>query len=232
MPTVHLDSRLSLCAAFVRPGHRLADIGTDHAYLPAHLVGTGVCPSAIAADIRPGPLSRAAATVERTGLTGRIDLRLGDGLSPVRPEETDDIVIAGMGGETIAAILAAAPWTRNGRYRLILQPMSRPEELRRFLLRSGCAIEAERIARDGDRLYTVLCAAFSPASAAEQLARPDCFYRGGVDAADPDGRAYLLHQAKRLEAAAIALQGAGQADKAESLLKIAGQLTAGLPPKY
>ena len=221
MPTVHLDSRLSLCAAFVRPGHRLADIGTDHAYLPAHLVGTGVCPSAIAADIRPGPLSRAAATVERTGLTGRIDLRLGDGLSPVRPEETDDIVIAGMGGETIAAILAAA-----------LQPMSRPEELRRFLLRSGFAIESERIARDGDRLYTVLCAAFSPASAAEQLARPACFYRGGVDAADPDGRAYLFHQAKRLEAAAIALQGAGQADKAESLLKVAGQLTAGLPSKY
>ena len=183
----------------------------------------------------PPPLrriSRAAATVERTGLTGRIDLRLGDGLSPVRPEETDDIVIAGMGGETIAAILAAALWTRDGRYRLILQPMSRPEELRRFLLRSGFAIESERIARDGDRLYTVLCAAFSPASAAEQLARPACFYRGGVDAADPDGRAYLFHQAKRLEAAAIALQGAGQADKAESLLKVAGQLTAGLPSKY
>ncbi len=253
MPIAHffrlnarLDSRLSLCASFVRPGSRVADIGTDHAYLPAHLVGTGVCPFAVAADIRPGPLSRAADTVERTGLTGKIDLRLGDGLSPVRPEEVDDIVIAGMGGETIAAILAAAPWTQDARYRLILQPMSKPEELRRFLLQTGYAIQEERIARDGERLYAVLQAGFSPSAAKEQLARPAAVYRGGVDSSDPDGRAYLLHQAQRLDAAAAALRKAasrkdnafqkedaslweeGYTDRADRLAQLAEQLKAGV----
>ena len=98
----NLDNRLRLCAEYVRRGSRPADIGTDHAYLPVWLCRNGVCPSAIAADINPDPLSRGRLTVETAKLTGKIELRLSDGLSAISADEADDIVIAGMGGELIA----------------------------------------------------------------------------------------------------------------------------------
>lgn len=216
-----LTPRLALCASLVRPGSRVADIGTDHGYLPVYLVGGGICPGAIAADIRPGPLSRAAETVERAGLAGHISLRLGDGLAPVRPEEAEDIVIAGMGGETIAAILAAATWCQSGRYRLILQPMSRPEALRSFLFAGGYAIEREQAVQEGKRLYTVIQAAYAPEAAAKQAALPAAVHCGGLVPSDPLAKAYLLRQAARMEAAALALRQAGGEEKADALFRTA-----------
>ena len=129
-----LDKRLSLIASYVRPGSRLADVGTDHARLPAALVATGHCPRAIASDLRTGPVNAARLTVNAAGLEKRIDIRQGDGLAPLSAKEADDIVIAGMGSETIAGILDAAPWTRNSHFRFILQPMTRVEYLHRYLL--------------------------------------------------------------------------------------------------
>ena len=95
-------------------GTRLADIGTDHAYLPVWLVLEGRVASAIASDLRPGPLQRAKETAKTYGT--EIDCRLCNGLTCITPDEVDTIVIAGMGGETIAAILSAAPWTAMGHY--------------------------------------------------------------------------------------------------------------------
>ena len=97
-----LDKRISAVAALVRQDSRLADIGTDHAYLPVYLVQAGVCPSAIASDIGAGPLDAARRTVTENGLTSEIALRLGNGLATVSAGEVEDIAIAGMGGETIA----------------------------------------------------------------------------------------------------------------------------------
>lgn len=151
-----LDTRLQKVAALVRPGSRLADVGTDHAHLPTALVRQGICPQAIASDVRTGPVQAARRTVEAAGLAGSIDVRLGDGLEPIRPEEVDDIVIAGMGGETIAAILAAAPWVMDSRYRLILQPMTRGEELRRYLFGAGFGILQEQTAEDSRHIYAIL----------------------------------------------------------------------------
>ncbi len=156
-----LDFRLQTVASFVRQGSRLADIGTDHALLPCALVEKGHCPSAIASDIRVGPTEAARRSVSAAQLEGQIDVRLGGGLDTVSPDEVEDIVIAGMGGETIAAILEEAPWTKDGRYRLILQPMTRAEKLRRFLYENGFSIEEERIAADGKRCYTVLCVSYT-----------------------------------------------------------------------
>lgn len=140
----------------VPAGARLADVGTDHAYLPAALLLEEKIPWAIAADLRRGPLDRARATVGSYGLTGRVEFRLCDGLAGVRPEEVDAIAIAGMGGETIAAILNAAPWTRERDLPLVLQPMSSMPELRKWLQDNGFRIETERLAREGDALYTAL----------------------------------------------------------------------------
>ena len=158
-----LDKRLRCVAGLVRPGSVLADIGTDHAHLPVWLVKEGVCPRAVAADIRIGPAAAARRSVEAAGLEERIDVRVGDGLAPLCPGEADDIVIAGMGGETIASILGAAPWTKDGRYRLILQPMTRHECLRRFLLTGGFDILSEQIVQEGRRRYLVLACAYTGA---------------------------------------------------------------------
>ena len=151
-----LSPRLRMVGELVPAGARLADVGTDHAYLPAALLLEEKIPWAIAADLRQGPLDRARATVGSYGLTGRVEFCLCDGLAGVRPEEVDAIAIAGMGGETIAAILNAAPWTRERDLPLVLQPMSSMPELRKWLQDNGFRIETERLAREGDALYTAL----------------------------------------------------------------------------
>lgn len=153
---IELTPRLRQAADLVPAGARLTDVGTDHAYLPAALVLEGKIPSAIAADLRQGPLDRARATVREYGLTGQVSFRLCDGLSGIRPEETDAVAIAGMGGETIAAILAAASWTRERDVPLVLQPMSSMSDLRLWLGENGYRIETERLAREGDTLYVIM----------------------------------------------------------------------------
>ena len=151
-----LSPRLRTVGELIPAGARLADVGTDHAYLPAALLLEGRIPWAVAADLRRGPLDRARATVRAYGLTGRVDFRLCDGLTGIRPGEVDAVAIAGMGGETIAAILNAAPWTRERDMPLILQPMSSMSDLRGWLWENGFCIEEERLAREGDMLYTAM----------------------------------------------------------------------------
>ena len=153
---LELSPRLRMVAELVPKGARLADVGTDHAYLPCTLILEGVIPSAIAADLRQGPLNRAMSTVQECGLTDRVAFRLCDGLCGVRPEEVEAVAIAGMGGETISAILAAAPWTRERDIPLVLQPMSSMPDLRFWLSQNGYCILTEHLAREGDTLYTAL----------------------------------------------------------------------------
>lgn len=151
-----LSPRLRMVGELVPVGARLADVGTDHAYLPAALILEGKISWAIAADLRRGPLDRARATVREYGLTGKVAFRLCDGLSGIRPDEADAVAVAGMGGETIAAILSAAPWTRERNVPLILQPMSSFPDLREWLQKNGFSIQEERLAREGDTIYTAM----------------------------------------------------------------------------
>ena len=109
MKRIALQPRLRLLAEMTPPGGRLADIGTDHGYLPVWLLQEGRIPSAIASDVGAEPLEHARRTAEEYETQG-LDFRLCDGLSGIEPEETDIVVIAGMGGETIRDILRAAPW--------------------------------------------------------------------------------------------------------------------------
>lgn len=213
---IHLDKRLSMVASMVRRGSRIADIGTDHAYLPVYLVQSGVCPSGIAADIRSGPLEAARRTVTEEGLTENIALRLGDGLAPVSAEEADDIAIAGMGGETIVEILSAADWVKDARLRLILQPMTRAEELRRWLLTNGFAITEERLVRDGHRLYPVMAVAYT---AAPPETDEFAFYAGFFSA--QEGKPYREMMAEHLLRRAAGLHHAGDEVGAARLSDIA-----------
>ncbi|MCD7880828.1 MAG: class I SAM-dependent methyltransferase [Clostridiales bacterium] len=153
--TLELSPRLRTVAGLVPEGCRFADIGTDHAYLPVWLLRNGVVETAIAGDLRPGPLAHARETAERFGCTEQIQFRLSDGLAALAPHEADCIAMAGMGGETVRGILSAAPWTREN-VRLLLQPQSNLPELREWLTENGYAIWQEYCVREEQRWYTVL----------------------------------------------------------------------------
>ena len=144
-------------AALVPSGAAVIDVGTDHAMVPVWLIQSGRASRVLATDIRSRPLQSAAALVEKTGTEGRIRLMQTDGLAGIGPEDGDTVIIAGMGGETMTAILSAAPWTKNGTL-LILEPQSKKAELRRWLTQNGYCVETERLAEDAGRVYPILTA--------------------------------------------------------------------------
>ncbi len=159
-----LDARLSCAAAFVRAGAVLADVGTDHAYLPIALLSRGAISYAYAADVAEGPLATAKAHLddcakEQPKLAERVRLVLTDGLAGlenVTPSVTD-ISICGMGGELIARILSDAPFVKDPEIRLILQPMTMQPVLRRWLGENGFLVERERLCTANGKLYSVIC---------------------------------------------------------------------------
>ena len=155
MRALELPPRLRLIAGWVPEGAYLADVGTDHAYLPNWLRLRGTIRRAVASDLRPGPLERAKATGKLYG-TDNIEYRLCSGLSGIRPTEADTIVIAGMGGETILSILKDAPWTADGQHTLLLQPQTHEELVRQYLAENGFAITREALVQDRGTLYTVM----------------------------------------------------------------------------
>ncbi|MEO8084114.1 MAG: class I SAM-dependent methyltransferase [Ardenticatenales bacterium] len=154
-----LSPRLARIASFVPDGARLADIGTDHALLPAHLVAAGRVPSAIAVDVRPGAVAQARRTIERCGVADRVAVRLGDGLQALAAGECDCVVVAGLGGPTIARILDAG--FRDGAgsaSRLVLGPQSAACRVRWWLRRNGWALLDEAFVEDGGIGYSILVA--------------------------------------------------------------------------
>ena len=155
-----MNRRLQAVEALVRPGPGLIDVGTDHGYLPLSLARHGYPGTLIAADIAPGPLDAARRSAAEAGLSARICFLLGDGLAGCDPEAVDTVVIAGMGGDSICGILDRAEWCMDARYTLILQPMTRAEVLRYWLVNNGFAIDAERLAEDAGTIYSVLRARF------------------------------------------------------------------------
>ena len=137
-----------------------ADIGTDHALLPCALVQSGRVSHAYATDINPGPLARAQETIAACGLSGKVETLLCDGIPPAVAAACGTVIVAGLGGETIAEILARAsirPYTQ-----LLLQPMTRAPQLRAWLCGSGYTILCDRLAAEPDRIYTVLEACPAP----------------------------------------------------------------------
>ena len=148
-----LSKRLQKIADYVQPDNRVADVGTDHGYIPVWLVRSGVCESVIASDIRNEPLKRAMENAKENGVSDRISFRLCPGLEKFVPEELDTVIISGMGGETIIEILSAAPWTREKK--LILQPQTKIPELRLWLNNNGYDIADAALVADAGRIYTV-----------------------------------------------------------------------------
>lgn len=195
-----LSPRLKACADFVVKGDRVADIGTDHAYLPIYLVRNGISPHVLACDLKELPLKKARNNIVKHGLSQKIDVRLGDGLSVVSADETDSVVIAGMGGELIARIIASAPhdFRNNRRTNFILQPMSKARSLRVALRCLNFYITHEVSVLDNGYPYTVMRALFAPEKEHRDILYP---YIGALDTASPSEATciYIKHLIKDLK---------------------------------
>ena len=138
----------------------LADIGTDHAYLPVYCLLNGICENAIAMDVNEGPLKRAEENTKKYNLEDKISLRLSDGIQKLKKGEADVIVIAGMGGLLIQKILEDGKDILTLGTKLILQPMIAQEELREYLFSNGYAIENEYVVSEGSKFYNIFCVTF------------------------------------------------------------------------
>ncbi len=156
MADFKISKRLCTAASLVRDGAVVADIGTDHAYLPIYLALNGKIKSAIASDINEGPIERAKENIHKYNLEEVIQTRVKPGLEGIEKFEPTDIVICGMGGELIVKILEASQYVRNKNVRLVLQPMTTAKELREYL-QDGFSTIAEKIVFEDNKVYQILC---------------------------------------------------------------------------
>lgn len=192
---IRLDQRLKACADLVSGTGIVCDVGSDHARLPVYLIQNKICFRAIAADIAEGPLCSAKATIQTTGLESQITPVLSDGLTNIHPEGISDVVIAGMGGETICSILSAphTEWIRS--VRLVLQPMTKVDLLRIFLAEHGFRITAERVVLDDTHCYVVLQVVWD--GTVRKLSPAEALI-GTPDLTSADARCYVRRQMERL----------------------------------
>lgn len=155
---MELSSRLAAIAGLIPRGARVADIGTDHAMLPVNLVVTGRSPRVIATEMNEKPYLAACRQAMSVEAGGRVEVRRGDGLEAIRPGEVDVIVMAGMGANTILGILERSRGVLYGISRLVLQPMSNPGALRRWLIQNGWRLADEELVKEDGKFYVIIAA--------------------------------------------------------------------------
>ena len=153
---MQLSKRLESVSSLVTPGFRVADIGTDHGYIPLWLIRQGVIPGAIAMDIHKGPLQRAKENIRAYELEEKIETRLSDGLGELRPGEADCVVIAGMGGSLVIKILKEGAEVLRTVRELVLQPQSDMEKVRRFLQKEEYRITSEKMILEDGKFYPMM----------------------------------------------------------------------------
>ncbi len=151
-----LTERLTTVKNCIENSNITLDVGTDHGYVPISLINEGRAKKVIAADINIGPLDNAEKNIRLNGLSDKIELRLGGGLTPVEKNEADSVIIAGMGGILISEILEESIEKAKLVSRLVLQPMNSQEDLRKYLFSNGFKIEKELLAQENEKVYNIL----------------------------------------------------------------------------
>ena len=151
-----ISYRLKYVAGLVSPGYTVADIGTDHGYVPVFLLREGKCPYAIAVDLSKGSLDKAREHAERAGLSEQMECRLSDGLSQVAPGEADCIIICGMGGILMRRILDDGLETALSAKELILSPHRNPELILEFLKTHHFEIVHDEMIMDKKKSYRII----------------------------------------------------------------------------
>lgn len=213
-----LSERIMMAAKMVRKGSIAADIGTDHAYLPAWLILNGICPEALACDLRKGPLDNARKTVEHYGISDKIKLRLSDGFDEIEPFEAQDFIMCGMGGTLMAELVSRAYWLKDNEKLLVLQPQSHAEDIRAHLIENGFEITEEDACTDGGKLYC----AFSARYSGEKKEYSDAYiYYGRLpECKKPEAKQYLCKVVDRLKTKLEAEKLHGSSEKADALSRI------------
>jgi tRNA (adenine22-N1)-methyltransferase len=195
-----LSKRLETIASFVPEGSRIADIGTDHGYIPIHLVQEGKAKYAIAMDVREGPLLRARAHIQEAGLKTQVEVRLSDGLLKLGQNEADCVVIAGMGGELMIHILEGGRNLWEGIPYWVLSPHSDLDKVRRFLEEQEFFIKQETMIKEEGKYYSVM--GVSRKTKACQKEEREISYRYGkglLESKDPVLKEYLKKEEEQLE---------------------------------
>lgn len=202
---IPLSPRLLCCASMVK-GDYVCDIGTDHALLPVWLVTTGKCSRALATDSREGPLRAARATVERYHAGQDVTLLLSDGFRKIPKKGITDVVIAGLGGETIRDMLsdASAAWLSSG-VNLVLQPMTKAPVLRDFLARKGFTVTKETAVRD-NHVTAVMQARYTGQT--RELTEVEA-HVGALNRSEQLTRIYIADVLRNLHTKAHGLEDAG-----------------------
>ena len=190
---MQLSQRLSSVASMVTAGNCLADVGTDHGYVPIYLYERNIIPHAIAMDVNKGPLERAALHIAESGMKEAIETRLSDGLTALKPGEADSVVVAGMGGPLIIRILSAHPEITESLKELILQPQSEISEVRIWLYEQGYEIVEEHMVFEDGKYYPMFKAVKNPE--AEKLTNLEYKYGKISVLGEPEVlRAYLVRE--------------------------------------
>lgn len=207
-----LTERLRTAAELVRQNRKTVDVGTDHGYLPAFLVLSGITDRATAADIGKGPLENAQKTIGKYSLCDKIDTVLSDGLDKIS-HDTDEIIICGMGGTLIAEILGKAEWVKNKEVHLVLQPMTHSYDVRKFLCENGFYIDDERFCTDDGRDYVVISALYD----GEDHKRDDFYYYFGdrITITDNSCKGYLKRQVYYIKSRFDGLTLSGKTQEAD-----------------
>ena len=154
--SVRMSARLACVARFVPAGSVVADIGTDHAYLPVYLVRNRIAGRVVAGEVSRGPYGIAIEAVRGAGLENQIEVRLGDGLQVISPGEVNVVVLAGMGGRTIRDILTTGRPVLEGVERLILKPMRDAALVRRWLVENGWQMIDEDMVLEDNHYYVII----------------------------------------------------------------------------
>lgn len=150
------NKRIAAIAGMIRPGRVAADIGSDHAQLALYMLQNEMVPAMIVSDIHAGPFNRACQAANASIFRDRIDVRRGDGLQILKKGEADTVIIAGMGGDTIVHILAYDLDKSRSFGRFVLQPMSRPQMVRKFLAAQGWPLLEEKVIGENGRLFIII----------------------------------------------------------------------------
>ena len=213
--SVPISDRLRACAELVPRGARVADVGADHGYLGIFLLQQGKAESVAACDLREGPLSSARRNAEKYGLSERMDFFLSDGLRDVPRDAYDAVVCAGMGGELIVKILSAAPWLKDPRYTLILQPQTDADLLRAWLNGQGFSEDRADLAADAGFLYCAMRVKYgeaAPLSPGQRFVSPALLSSGS-----PLLGAYISRTVRTLRRISDGLEKAGANPEPERL---------------
>ncbi|MCI5873870.1 MAG: class I SAM-dependent methyltransferase [Clostridiales bacterium] len=159
---VKISERLCRAASLISDGNRLADVGTDHGYVPIYLLQQQRIPRAIAMDINRGPLERAKEHIRLYRLEEYIETRLSDGVKALKADEADSILIAGMGGGLVMHILEAGQDVCRQAKELVLQPQSELERVRRFLWSEHYCVDAEEMVKEDGKYYPMMRVYYDP----------------------------------------------------------------------